>query len=79
MNLFRIEHSVFLLIFLVIFDKFHCFFFCLKPIWRVCRKLVLSFVGDENDLHCVCVMIDYDKIIILKVGNNLVCFLKNLL
>ena len=66
MSLFGIEHSVFLLVFWLFFDKIQIFFnLCLKYIRYVCRKLVLRFVGDENDLHRVCVMVDYNKLNIL--------------
>ena len=52
MNYFVIEYSVFVIVFLLFFDKFHCVFYLyLKSIQYVCRMLILKFAGDKNDLH----------------------------
>ena len=54
------------MIFWLFFDKiFIVFYLCLESIRYVYRKLFLRFVGDENDLHRVCVMAEYNKLILL--------------
>ena len=66
MNLFGIEHSVFVIVFLLLFGKFCCVFcLCLKFIWCVCQKLILKNVGDENYLHRVYEMVDYNILVLL--------------
>ena len=65
MNLFGNEHSVFVLVFWLILINFIVFYLCLKSIQYMCRRLILKFVGDENDLHRVYVMVDYNTLILL--------------
>ena len=75
MNLIVFEHSVFLIVFWLSFDKFHCVFYLyLKSNRYVCRRLIKWFVGDENYLHRVCVMVNYNKLILLEVGNKIHLF-----
>ena len=45
----------------------------------MCRRLIKEFVGDEDDLHHVCVKVGYIKLSLYVVGNNLVHFYGNLL
>ena len=49
-------HSLFVIIFWLFLINFIVFFFYLflKYFRYVCRKLILRFVVDENDLHRVC-------------------------
>ena len=65
MNLFGNEHSVFVLVFWLILINFIVFYLCLKSIQYMFRRLTLKFVGDENDLHRVYVMVDYNTLILL--------------
>ena len=47
---------------------------CLKSV-HVCRKLILRFVGNENDLHPACVTVNYIKLVFLVGWQcSLVCF-----
>ena len=43
------------------------------------RKLILKFVDDESDLHQVYVVVDYNKLNLYLVDNNLVYFCGHLL
>ena len=50
------------------FDKFRCvFYLCLKCIRYVNRMLISKFLGDENDLPRVYVMVDYNTLVFLRV------------
>ena len=47
-----IEIFVFVILFWLFCDKFHCnFFFGLEFFLYVIRSLMLGFLRDENDLH----------------------------
>ena len=70
----------FVTISLLLFGVFHyVFYLYLKSIRYVYRKLILNFVDDENGLHQVYVMVDYNKLNLYLVDNILVYFYGHLL
>ena len=60
---------------MLFFDKFHCVFYLyLKSIRRGYRKLILKFVDDESGLHHGYVVVDYNKLNLCLVDNNMFFF-----
>ena len=59
--------------------NFIVFYLGLWSIMYVFWRLVSGFVGDENDLHRVYTIVNYNKLNLYEVGNNLVRFLSRLL
>ena len=58
MNIFGNEHSVFVTVFWLFFDKFHCVFdHCLKSAQYVGRKLILKRFGVKM-VFIVCMIFD---------------------
>ena len=58
--------------FFVIFVNFFCvFYLCLKSIRCGYRRLILNFVDNESGLHRGYVVVDYNKLNLCSVDNNL--------
>ena len=65
MTLIGNNYSVFVIVFWLFFGKHFIVFSSLFKFYSVCWKLVLKFVGDENDLQRLYVMVDYNILILL--------------
>ena len=56
------DYVVFVVVFGLFFGKFCFFHLVLKSILYVFQRLILEFVGDENDFHCVYVIVIFNNL-----------------
>ena len=80
MNFFETQYFVYVLISMQFFDKFHYgLYLGLKSILCGFQRPILKFLDSENDPRHDCEMVDYNKLSLYRVDNNLVYFLRSLL